>query len=152
VYHLEGLCVPLVVRVPQFGNHCPTWKTYTIMSFSNISFIQNNIMWVLAFCNYVYFMYINFWNIHTMVVPHYGLWVIVLYLHDLWFFCICLYDFLNITLIFSQFFTELQIGKCLIPSNMALLCLFLSCDHHIFVMKVHSIISVSLVFLLCLIN
>jgi len=21
VYHLEGLCVPLLVRVPQFGNH-----------------------------------------------------------------------------------------------------------------------------------
>jgi len=23
VYHLEGLRVPLLVRVPQFGNHCP---------------------------------------------------------------------------------------------------------------------------------
>jgi len=23
-YHLEGLHVPLVVRVPQFGNHCAT--------------------------------------------------------------------------------------------------------------------------------
>jgi len=22
VYHLEGLSVPLLVRVPQFGNHC----------------------------------------------------------------------------------------------------------------------------------
>jgi len=24
VYHLEGLRVPLMVRVPQFGNHCST--------------------------------------------------------------------------------------------------------------------------------
>jgi len=23
-YHLEGLRVPLVIRVPQFGNHCVT--------------------------------------------------------------------------------------------------------------------------------
>jgi len=29
-YHLEGLRVPLVVRVPQFGNHCHT--RYLIVS------------------------------------------------------------------------------------------------------------------------
>jgi len=29
VYHLEGLRVPLAVRVPQFGNHCSSaWTTW----------------------------------------------------------------------------------------------------------------------------
>jgi len=27
-YHLEGLCVPLVVRIPQVGNHCTRWKYF----------------------------------------------------------------------------------------------------------------------------
>ena len=27
-YHLKGLRVPLVVRVPQFGNHCLKWTSY----------------------------------------------------------------------------------------------------------------------------
>jgi len=34
----------------------PTWKRYTIMSFSNISLIQNNLLWVLVFCNSVNFL------------------------------------------------------------------------------------------------
>jgi len=40
----------------------PTWKRYTIMKLGNITLIQNKILWILVFCNSVYFwcMYIYF--------------------------------------------------------------------------------------------
>jgi len=37
VYHLEGFRVPLVVRVPQFENHCSKDSYYSLVSNKNSS-------------------------------------------------------------------------------------------------------------------